>query len=602
MPDNTRESDEKIRVATLAELKDKPVKLVRGDNHNIAVFYDEGEVFAVDNRCPHMGFPLDRGSVKDGILTCHWHQARFDLKSGCTFDLWADDVLRFATCIIEDEVYVSSRPDSVRTEAFYRQRLIQGMEQNVPLVQAKSLLAVLDLSQQRAPDQAAVDHGGNGSDDLGDLVSDIVSYAARNLATFSEGMTRLGCISNLAPHLGRDTLYQGLLYATRQIANETTLAVPHRKKDALQGEVYDLARLKAWLRQWVMTRHRDGTERTLLTGISLPSDALSDLLFGAASERLYADGGHLFEACNKVLEMAARDVTPAEALQRLLPLLVESLTQSGGMEENTNWHHPIDIVSPIRELDKRLPSLLANNSGDADIDPDLSSFLLGDDPLAILRELEKALAGNVAPLTLAREVSYAAALRLARFATSNEVTDWFNPQHSYIHTNAVYQAVKRNPSPEVVRAIFQGAMSVYMDRFLNVPAAKLPSERNVVGTFPKAPEDLLGLLLQTLDQRSNIDQVAEITAHYISSGHAMEQLIDTLVLATVREDLDFHSLQVLDAAVSQMQAWQDPTIIENIFVGVVRNLAAHCPTRRAGQQTAKIASKLQKGELIFEEA
>src|SRR2546422_10850419 len=40
-------------------------------------------VFALDNRCPHMGFPLDRGSVEDGTLTCHWHHARFDLASGC---------------------------------------------------------------------------------------------------------------------------------------------------------------------------------------------------------------------------------------------------------------------------------------------------------------------------------------------------------------------------------------------------------------------------------------------------------------------------------------------------------------------------------------
>ena len=44
------------------------------------------------------GFPLDRGSVEDGILTCHWHDARFDLASGCTFDLWADDV---PTCPVE---------------------------------------------------------------------------------------------------------------------------------------------------------------------------------------------------------------------------------------------------------------------------------------------------------------------------------------------------------------------------------------------------------------------------------------------------------------------------------------------------------------------
>ena len=52
-----------------------------------------------DNRCPHMGFPLDRGTVKDCILTCQWHHARFDLASGGTSDPWADDVRAFPVTI-----------------------------------------------------------------------------------------------------------------------------------------------------------------------------------------------------------------------------------------------------------------------------------------------------------------------------------------------------------------------------------------------------------------------------------------------------------------------------------------------------------------------
>src|SRR5690625_5667688 len=70
------------------------VTVVSGGRHGIAVFAPAGtdEIHAVDNRCPHMGFPLDRGSVCDGILTCHWHHARFDLESGGTFDQFADDV------------------------------------------------------------------------------------------------------------------------------------------------------------------------------------------------------------------------------------------------------------------------------------------------------------------------------------------------------------------------------------------------------------------------------------------------------------------------------------------------------------------------------
>src|SRR3979490_1014990 len=75
---------------SLEELKAKGRLVVHGGHRPILVIYDRGRVFALDNRCPHLGSPLERGSGEDGILTCHWHHARFDLESGCTFDLWAD--------------------------------------------------------------------------------------------------------------------------------------------------------------------------------------------------------------------------------------------------------------------------------------------------------------------------------------------------------------------------------------------------------------------------------------------------------------------------------------------------------------------------------
>jgi hypothetical protein len=74
-----------------------------------------GRIFALDNRCPHIGFPLERGSVEDGILTCHWHHARFDHESGCTFDLWADDV---PICPVKMRRVV--RPDPFVEEEFAR--------------------------------------------------------------------------------------------------------------------------------------------------------------------------------------------------------------------------------------------------------------------------------------------------------------------------------------------------------------------------------------------------------------------------------------------------------------------------------------------------
>ena len=89
-----------------------------------------------------MGFPLDRGSVKDGILTCHWHHARFDVSSGGTFDPFADDVRTFPVKVMDDEVWVDPSPPQRDEVEHWSRRLQDGMEQNIRLVTAKSMLGL----------------------------------------------------------------------------------------------------------------------------------------------------------------------------------------------------------------------------------------------------------------------------------------------------------------------------------------------------------------------------------------------------------------------------------------------------------------------------
>ena len=54
---------------------------VQGDL-NIAVFYHQGNYYALEDRCTHAKIPLADGPVKDGYLMCPWHYAEFDLKTG----------------------------------------------------------------------------------------------------------------------------------------------------------------------------------------------------------------------------------------------------------------------------------------------------------------------------------------------------------------------------------------------------------------------------------------------------------------------------------------------------------------------------------------
>lgn len=108
--------DGHLRVGTLEGVRSRPRTVKTDGGQGIAVFYYGGQVYAVDNRCPHVGYPLDTGSIDNGVLTCVWHQARFVLSSGKSLDPTVDDIDTYPVTIVEGEVWVKPVPHS-RSEA-----------------------------------------------------------------------------------------------------------------------------------------------------------------------------------------------------------------------------------------------------------------------------------------------------------------------------------------------------------------------------------------------------------------------------------------------------------------------------------------------------
>ncbi len=66
-----------------AELERRGRKVVRKAGRQILLIASAGRVYAVANRCPHEGYPLSEGTLgPDCVLTCDWHNWKFDLASG----------------------------------------------------------------------------------------------------------------------------------------------------------------------------------------------------------------------------------------------------------------------------------------------------------------------------------------------------------------------------------------------------------------------------------------------------------------------------------------------------------------------------------------
>jgi nitrite reductase/ring-hydroxylating ferredoxin subunit len=588
-------SGEFLYAGTLEELKNKGRLVVRGPHRPIVVINDQDRVYALDNRCPHMGFPLDRGSIEDGILTCHWHHAQFDLASGCTFDLWADDV---PTCPVEvrgGEVWVKAEFGHSEPAAYWRRRLEDGMAHNLGLVIAKAVQGQLAA----------------GVPPL-EIVRQAALFGAKNLAGWSTGMTILTALGNLLAILPQQDTYLALFHGVRRVAADCDGAAPGRKRAALASRP-DPSALKRWLRRWSAVRHREAAQRTVLTAIAMGARpaALADLLFAAETDRVFADSGHSLDFINKAFECL--DLIGWQHTADLLPTVVGQMVAARGADESTEWRQPIDLIALCEKAAAELPAHFAagRDRGPWSKHAELAQLLLGDNPSAIVAAVAAAVSDGASFNDLGRSISYAAALRVAQFGTANEHGDWETAHHVFTYCNAVHQGLKRIDSErdlaahyvESLRAILHGAAAIYLIRYLNVPPARLPGEGDDrLEGLPTTIEDIRASLLDTFDRQHQVEAAARLVTRHLTLGHPPELIISALARALLREDAGFHAYQMLEAGVRQFSEWGNTEPGRHILIAVTRYLSAHSPTERAWLQTADIAARLSRGDQLHENA
>ena len=95
-----------VRVAAVDELAEGKPKAVRVEGHSIALIEHEGAIYATDNQCPHMGYPLTRGYVRNGVLTCDWHGFSYDMGGGGCFTGGCDDLDTYPVEVRDGGVYL----------------------------------------------------------------------------------------------------------------------------------------------------------------------------------------------------------------------------------------------------------------------------------------------------------------------------------------------------------------------------------------------------------------------------------------------------------------------------------------------------------------
>ena len=566
------------------EGKSKPFTV---EGTHIAIFKNEGVFNAVDNRCPHMGYPMSEGTVRDGILICHWHHWEFDLKTGGCFLTTGDDLKSFPLKVEEDGFVYVGLSGGEQEEA--RQRMIdrgkrtleQGLKDRSSFLIAKAVTA---LRESGATPQEIIQHG-------------LFYGAYKTTDGFSSGEAILTIAANMWDDVNEKDHNLFLVHGLTQVARRTGGGSRRQRFPFPRtSDEPDLTTLKRWFRRYIDLRQRGAAERILLTlnDRQYPHEVIADFIYSAATDFYFTGDGHALDFANKTFE--ALDYTDWKGSQEILRPIIEDLAGRTRHEETSRW---MDAVPVLEDVFTRLDSIWEENQANS-TDLDVSAFaqvMLQDEFEPIVAEIEQRLRAGVDPIVICRAMTYASAIRVTRFHLKNE-GDWHDIANIYSYSHALFRAFQRAPSKDLLRGIFHGTVFMTYMRWLNMPSARVPEGGQKLGETFASDDQMLDRLQEFADFQK-VFEAELLVNQYLEDGRDITKLRHALAHLTLREDAELHMFQVLEVAFRHFDLTDDAEEKRIHMLAATRYITAQKVMKGILWATEN-AEMLQRGELLSE--
>ena len=545
-------------------------KVHKKGRDQIAVFrLGEDELYAIDNRCPHEGYPLCQGALAGKTITCCWHNFKFDLASGACI-MGEEDVQTFPVRIRDGVVELSiSPPDPAiaipRTWASFEEGLAKHSMGRV----ARDVVRLIELGV--GPVEIAcrgathdANHGEWGPSHGVPICVDILRWSHR----FPGPQVAIPLVQALD------------MVGHSQVRRPPRPRVPPADGPVAfdeireQVEAEEAPEAEAAFRGFMQ---QEGTGAAIQALLRLCSDH-------------FLDFGHALIYVTKAAEL--HDQAPEVDLEDLLAGLCFGIVNGTREDVLPPWH---SFMAKLDGLAPRAAGLwqAARENGDrgADLEPMVAALLDGKTHEAFAAVLG-ALEGGTGLMRIVDGLSLAAARRMLRFDTAidpshAEQDNWLWLTHAQTFAAAVRASIRRADHPDLLRLLFFGARFVNHTRPLDLP----PSDQHRPVAKAGSVADLVAAI-QAHDGHLAVDLALGL------AGSAPDELREILMEVAmsepaVRPIVVTHVIKNTVAALDEWGELADPTPV----LAVVR-LLAHPPTeRRVRQRTEEAIEFVTTGKI-----
>lgn len=76
------------------------------DDYSLALFNVEGQLYAIDDSCPHQGASLCGGKLEGRVIQCCAHGLRFNLATGYLLNSTALKIATYPVEVVEGQAFI----------------------------------------------------------------------------------------------------------------------------------------------------------------------------------------------------------------------------------------------------------------------------------------------------------------------------------------------------------------------------------------------------------------------------------------------------------------------------------------------------------------
>lgn len=381
-----------VDVGPISDLPEGKAVLRKQGGRRFACVRAGDDVHAIDDRCPHEGYPLSQGDVSGGVLTCAWHNWKFDLASGaCTFG--GEPVKRYPARVKDGRLHLDV---SVDVEA-ERARFSAGIcAAQLDAATAQALREALRLGAV-AP---AKEDGGLGALAPGFEVL-VADGAARAEWGFDHGLAMTADAMSWASR-GRVTAEEAFVLSAQAISEPSRRLRARARLDiaTIDGPL-DPSRL---LDALVHERREEAEARARFIAEEQGGDAAVRALLPFVARHIY-DYGHGLIYLSKARELAARFPSVRGAVFAASALELAWATADSSLPPFAATRAALARLDALGEIEPR--------GGAWDRAGFEAAVLEGERPGA--DATVDLVAGGASAVDVLRAIAHAAAVRLSRF-------------------------------------------------------------------------------------------------------------------------------------------------------------------------------------------